>query len=459
MAAVQYFIERFSVTCNKPVSHLQLACCPSHCAVPWQDKGIRIYENNNLEPPLELIGHHGDVSAMVFGTLRDRLVLCSASEDYVIVWDIDRSYKTVTLKNALLWNRIVVGTLLGKVEHLSLCPLSAKLTACSGSRVFLLNAEREDVLGVLKAHLGPVTASEFCPWDVNLLISISEDRTFKIWDVKKGDILFESAVLSAYPLLSLFFVEQNSQFIIGSGDGQLWCYTLPVDHKCRLVTKLDLSKLEQKHERNLRKTSSPQNRPDGMTGNEVRGTVETAKPVLKIWAQKLQSSHASLQQRGSCVWIGSSDGLYLLDLDTSELLMILPLKGDLSISLAGSWAVSNGLGGNMCCLVTSLFGTSVALFEVNSAGLDELCFRMAMGFSVDEQLSVVPSSPLMTMSPLNAELAKHGRKPQRKIGWSLQNHTRTHFVAKKKKNTIGLTRISMSLTPPWQLYDHYCPRC
>uniref|UniRef100_A0A672QIY6 WD repeat domain 27 n=1 Tax=Sinocyclocheilus grahami TaxID=75366 RepID=A0A672QIY6_SINGR len=414
MAAVQYFIERFSVTCNKPVSHLQLACCPSHCAVPWQDKSIRIYENNNLEPPLELTGRHGEVSAMVFGTLRDRLVLCSASEDYVIVWDIDRCYRQI--KEGVIASGRVVGTLLGKVEHLSLCPLSAKLAACSGSRVFLLNAEREDVLGVLKAHLGPVTASEFCQWDVNLLISISEDRTFKMLK-----LFFLS---TAYPLLSLFFVEQNSQFIIGSGDGQLWCYTLPVDHKCRLVTKLDLSKLEQKHERNLRKTN---------TSASMRGTVETAKPVLKIWAQKLQSSNASLQQRGSCVWIGSSDGLYLLDLDTSELLMILPLKGDLSISLAGSWAVSNGLVGNMCCLVTSLFGTSVALFEVNSAGLDELCFRMAMGFSVDEQLSVVPSSPLMTISPLNAELAKHGRKPQRKIGWSLQNHTRTHFVAKKKK--------------------------
>ncbi|RXN10557.1 WD repeat-containing 27 isoform X2 [Labeo rohita] len=261
---------------------------------------------------------------MVFGTLRDHLILCSASEDYVIIWDINRCYRQV--KEGGTASGRVVGTLLGRVVHLSLCPLSAKVAACSGSRVFLLNAEREEVLGVLKAHLGPVTASEFCPWDVNLLISTSEDRTFKIWDVRKGEILFESAVLSAYPLLSLFFVEQNSQFITGSADGQLWCYTLPVDHKCHLVTKLDLSKLEQKHERNLRKPSSPQNRADGMTRNDVKGTVETAKPVLRIWAQKLQSCHASLQQ----------------------------------------------------------------------------------------------SSPLMTMSPLNAELMKHGPKPQRKIGVSCQ---------------------------------------
>uniref|UniRef100_A0A8C1ZEA0 WD repeat-containing protein 27 n=1 Tax=Cyprinus carpio TaxID=7962 RepID=A0A8C1ZEA0_CYPCA len=436
VTSVQYFTERFSLTCKKPVSHLQLACCPSHCAVPWQDKNIRIYENSNLEPPLELTGHHGDVSAMAFGTVTDRLLLCSASEDYVIVWDIDRCYTQI--KEGGIASGRVVGTLLGRVVHLSLCPLSAKMAACSGSRVFILNAEREEAPRVLKAHLGPVTASEFCPWDVNLLVSTSEDRTFKIWDMKKGDILFESAVLSAYPLLSLFFMEQNSQFITGSGDGQLWCYTLPVDHKCRLVTKLDLSKLEQKHERNLRKNISPQIRPDGATRNDVRGTVETAKPVLRIWAQKLHSSHTSLKQRGSCVWIGSSDGLYLLDLDTSELLMNLPLRGDLSISMAGSWAISNELGGNMCCLVTSLFGTSVALLEVNSARLDELCFRMATGLSVDEQLSAVPSSPLMTMSPLNAELAKHGPKPQRKIGVSCQKSVKDqHLVFHTQVKSSG----------------------
>uniref|UniRef100_A0A671QJT9 WD repeat domain 27 n=1 Tax=Sinocyclocheilus anshuiensis TaxID=1608454 RepID=A0A671QJT9_9TELE len=362
VTSVQYFTERFSLTCNKPVSHLQLACCPSHCAVPWQDKNIRIYENNNLEPPLELTGHHGDVSAMAFGTVRDRLHLCSASEDYVIVWDIDRCYTQIKDGNNACR---VVGTLLGRVVHLSLCPLSAKMAACSGSRVFLLNSEREEAPGIYM-HM---TSFSF----------------------------FFLFCFTAYPLLSLFFMEQNSQFITGSGDGQLWCYTLPVDHKCRLLTKLDLLKLQQKHERNLRKTSSPQNRPDETTRNDVRGTVERAKP----------SSHTSLQQRGSCVWIGSSDGLYLLDLDTSELLMNLPLRG-----IIRKWSV---------------------------AGLDELCFRMATSLSVDEQLSAVPSSPLMIMSPLNAELAKHGPKPQRKIGWEFTKpHTHT-FCCQRKKNTFGLT--------------------
>uniref|UniRef100_A0A673KD09 Uncharacterized protein n=1 Tax=Sinocyclocheilus rhinocerous TaxID=307959 RepID=A0A673KD09_9TELE len=218
MAAVQYFIERFSVTCNKPVSHLQLACCPSHCAVPWQDKGIRIYENNNLEPPLELIGHHGDVSAMVFGTLRDRLVLCSASEDYVIVWDIDRCYRQI--KEGVIASGRVVGTLLGKVEHLSLCPLSAKLTACSGSRVFLLNAEREDVLGVLKAHLGPVTASDCVRLFLRVLSAI-----VVILDFCLRNIIFELIIPSFLSVNFLFLCLGNGkQIACGLGDGSVLLY-------------------------------------------------------------------------------------------------------------------------------------------------------------------------------------------------------------------------------------------
>ncbi|XP_056617550.1 WD repeat-containing protein 27 isoform X5 [Triplophysa dalaica] len=447
-SSVQYFIERFSVTCNWPVSHVQLACCSSHCAVPWQDKNIRVYTTNNLEHPLELTGHHGNVSAMVLGTVKDRLILCSASEEYVIVWDINRCYRQV--KEGVIASGRVVGTLLGRVVHLSLCPQTSKVAACSGSRVFVLNAEREEVLAVLKAHLGPVTTSEFCPWDFNLLISISEDRTFKVWDVKKGDVLFQSAVLSASPLLSLFFMEQNRQLITGSGDGQLWCHTLPADHKCRLVTKLDLSKLEQKLE-NLRIINLPPNGRDGITHNDVRGTVETAKPVLRIWAQGPKYGHASMHQRGSCVWIGSSDGLYLLDLDTSELLITLPFKGDLSISMAGSLAISHGCAENILCLLSSLFESSVVLTEVNNAQLDDLL----KGFSLEEQLSVVPSSPLVPESPLNAELTKLGLKPKKKKGGSCQKSV-------KNQPLVFHTQVKSSgyNAAPWKsLLAEYPSQC
>ena len=32
----------------------------------------------------------------------------------------------------------------------------------------------------LSAHLGPLTAAEFCPWDEEILATTSEDRSFKV---------------------------------------------------------------------------------------------------------------------------------------------------------------------------------------------------------------------------------------------------------------------------------------
>jgi hypothetical protein len=36
------------------------------------------------------------------------------------------------------------------------------------------------VLVELKGHQGSVTAVEFCPWQAHTLISVSEDRSFKV---------------------------------------------------------------------------------------------------------------------------------------------------------------------------------------------------------------------------------------------------------------------------------------
>lgn len=39
--------------------------------------------------PLQLTGHHGEISAMTFGKGSRPVLLCSASADYIIVWDLE----------------------------------------------------------------------------------------------------------------------------------------------------------------------------------------------------------------------------------------------------------------------------------------------------------------------------------------------------------------------------------
>lgn len=36
------------------------------------------------------------------------------------------------------------------------------------------------MISTLRGHLGPLTAAEFCPWNKDVLVTISEDRTFKV---------------------------------------------------------------------------------------------------------------------------------------------------------------------------------------------------------------------------------------------------------------------------------------
>lgn len=114
--------------------------------------------------PLQLAGHHGEVSALAFGQRSRPILLCSASADYVIVWDIEQcqrktqegqkianmsqqpalSYTNHQL-NMLLAGEVaagtVIGTLLGKVVHLSFCASDERVAACSGATVHVLSSK------------------------------------------------------------------------------------------------------------------------------------------------------------------------------------------------------------------------------------------------------------------------------------------------------------------------------
>lgn len=51
------------------------------------------YSLNVSPKPLRLTGHHGEISAMTFGKGSRPVLLCSASVDYIIIWDIELCQK------------------------------------------------------------------------------------------------------------------------------------------------------------------------------------------------------------------------------------------------------------------------------------------------------------------------------------------------------------------------------
>uniref|UniRef100_A0A3P9H2U4 Uncharacterized protein n=1 Tax=Oryzias latipes TaxID=8090 RepID=A0A3P9H2U4_ORYLA len=206
--------EKLSLICDRLLSHQQIACCQSFFGIPHHGKDLLIYNILDLQQkPLLLIGHHGVVSAMTFGNAMSPVLLCSASADYIIVWDVQKCQKQ-TQKEAA---------------------------------IYILSPKTQETLSRLTGHLGPLTSAEFCPWNENVLISTSEDRTFKVWDLNTETVVYQSFVLSAFPLLNVMFLESERFLVVGSADGQVFCYSIGDNHKFSPVTKMDLQKLEKRY--------------------------------------------------------------------------------------------------------------------------------------------------------------------------------------------------------------------
>ncbi|XP_024153529.1 WD repeat-containing protein 27 isoform X3 [Oryzias melastigma] len=431
--------EKIGLTCDR-LSHQQLACCPLFFGIPHHGKDLLVYNIMDLQQkPLLLTGHHGDVSAMAFGKVMSSVLLCSASADYIIVWDIEKCQKQT--QNDEVATGMVIGTLLGKMINLSFCFCDERVAACSEAVVYILSSKTQETLSVLTGHLGPLTAAEFCPWNENILISTSEDRTFKVWDLKTETVLYQSFVLSAFPLLSVLFLESERFLIVGSADGQVFCYSLCENRKFSPVTKMDLQKLEKRYkvQRNVSNqggNARQQHKEVGESSTEDK--VETSKPVLALFCP-LRNKTANEEIDNSWFCIGSSDGLYVVNLATSELLTVLYFKEipSLTIHMAGSWSISPTFENSVLVLVSSLFTPHVALLEMC---LDDLK-KIGSG---DEGLSVFPSSPPLHESSLNAELKMKGLSNPKKKGSVLEQPLVFHPKVKSSGYTSAPRRVMFS---------------
>uniref|UniRef100_A0A3Q2XZN1 WD repeat domain 27 n=1 Tax=Hippocampus comes TaxID=109280 RepID=A0A3Q2XZN1_HIPCM len=272
-------VERFKLTCDKLLSYQQLAYSYCYTCIPQNGKDILMYSNADA---LLFTGHHSEITSMTFGKKNSPVLLCSASADYIIVWNVEVCQRRVS--QGQIAAGTVIGSLPGEVVHLSFCLSDERVAACSGATAYILSLEKEETILTLTGHLGPVTSAEFCTWDKNILVTTSEDRTFKVWDLQTETVFYQSFVLSASPLLSVFFMKENGHIITGSADGQVWCFSLHADFSCQLVTKIDLHKNEQRH--------------------------QAGENLAMDW-----------------LCVGSTDGLYVVNLATSELVSVLHFTG------------------------------------------------------------------------------------------------------------------------------------
>ncbi|NWS70009.1 WDR27 protein, partial [Crotophaga sulcirostris] len=383
-----------------------LACCHRHCAFPLDQNELCVW-NTVTAQTLRLSGHCYSISAVSFGSKTNPLLVCSASRERVIVWNLDEC--TQKVQEGLTPRGIVIGTLLGMVLHLRFSPDDQQVAVCAGNQIYVLSAKKDSILAELNGHLAPVTAAEFCTWEKSMLVSVSEDRTFKarkVWDYSTSQLIYQSGILTAYPLISLLIDEENKQIITGCAEGQLWIFSLISGHNYRCVARINIKKEQEKFCNKMWKSrkeiGSIRNTSKLFKTSNVRpeGSVETSLPILLIehcdfLACFHNEENTSSALHTSYFWIGSSPGLLIINMANFELEAFLSYKdySNLSIRFAGSCALTRrAVNGKVLCLITSMFEGMIAVLEVNLAALVRTQQSGFLQCGNENNLSVIASS-------------------------------------------------------------------
>ncbi|KAM3931161.1 WD repeat-containing protein 27 [Leptodactylus fuscus] len=412
-----------SAASTLPLSHVQLACNHQYSAFPLNGNNLCIWNNATLqEQPLVLKGHHEPITAVALKHDGRQCLACSASQDYVIIWNIHECSQAA--HQGLLPRGQVIGTLLGTVQHLGIHPNKQLVAACASATVFILNTEREEILTELIEHLGPVTAAEF--WSDDLLVCISEDRSFSIWNYYSQHLIYRSGIISAFPLLKMYIDAENKQLITGCADGMLKIFSLAKEHNFRSICHINLQKEKYKF-CNIIQKAAQNGKTDTKTFGKDKSSddlVDSDLPILHLQkcAQLNQEYDMPLCGNSLHLWVGSSTGLLLVNISNAEVEGVLHFEDydNLSIHLAGSVSISSSYGEKNICLIASMFGCKISLMTFDTHAFSQLQKRGLQHFGSETNLSIVSSDPLLLTSPLRCELPKKQDKlktngPQTKI--------------------------------------------
>ncbi|XP_031565676.1 WD repeat-containing protein 27-like [Actinia tenebrosa] len=228
----------------------QLASNEQFIACPLSKTTIGVWWIPNLSKnPLQLSGHKKLVTCVCFGNKRKRMLLCTVSEDFIYIWNITKGYANYSSgchDKDETFRPLCVGKDLGNVQHISFNSSDILISACIGKEVWILNIETCKLDSVLEGHISPLTQAQFCPWNECIIISIAEDRTYKVWDIQESCLVYQSPIVSGFPFISLAFDSAQHCMALGSTDGKVRVYGLGQDSSFRCMHEIDISQNLQK---------------------------------------------------------------------------------------------------------------------------------------------------------------------------------------------------------------------
>ena len=118
--------------------------------------------------------------------------------------------------------------------------LAMALTRDGIDLAMVLSVEQGIAMAELEGHCAAINHVEFVPARdeeaPTLVLTASDDRTFKVWDLQSRTMLYSSPIVSSSPFTSLSVDPNNARFALGSEDGKIRIYALPSGHSTSLHT-------------------------------------------------------------------------------------------------------------------------------------------------------------------------------------------------------------------------------
>ena len=294
-----------------------------------------------------------------------------------IVTSFDDSYS--------ISSEILAENLESKIVHIDVDSSGSMVAFCMDHlvEVFFLNSQsRIHLLG----HEGNLVTSKFLKkyqeYDYSsYLVSIAEDRTFKIWDIESKECFFRSSIICASPLVSLSIETHRPRFYVGSENGAIRVFDLvPTTdrYSCqpRELTTIDVFKLLPTD------MDASLNHDSDDSADQIE--VISSAPFWKVKGVAPHSYNNSLEVSisqdvssndyliGMCS-IPSADNDILLISTTRRKLLVLDSKSFMPMKIISPASIENMFSGHLSahldqevltCVLSDPFSGRIAVIEV-----------------------------------------------------------------------------------------------
>ncbi|KAG8223210.1 hypothetical protein J437_LFUL003561, partial [Ladona fulva] len=468
--------------------------------VGYDEIKISVINQNNKSQISSIFTGHEKV-IFTIACSQDGRILCSCSEDKVILWDLCSSRSTGGCKNG-----VVIGENIGCCTHCAMSCSNKWLSLCILREIWIVhlsknlftpgNGDGFHSHAILKTDSNQINSCSFSSESEDLLVSVEDFNHFKVWNLLSSSLIYRSATMINSCISFCAFSGCPNKLLICSTTGSIYVYKFGekyIPALCRTfsITKKDFMVGEESNP--VKAKSEEQWVSNGcmvysasiFSEDRTSKNNDASNTDSKIYTAK--EMLASITSLGSILVSACNLGVIIHSLKSCDCLGLIPFSDQ---------RIFDPLPSAMSYLIEYIILTgestqNIQCYIKNASSQKKLyCFKLSYKKSESQfhkfpsikcgaHISLLSRSPLCNKSPLsyNVKLSEkhsyaheiskpglnnvakvkssgYGKGPRVKMFSPITNETRNnHFKSKKitnvfHKNHINHEKNALNCGPP-----------